>query len=324
MGSSIVVVIPFYKAVFFRRLLGALSCQSHPEFKVFVANDASDPVAEDICIEFNGLLDITYHRFDERMGHVNLAGQWNRSVALISDFDWIWVVPDDDLPSPDCIAEIRAAAKIADDVGANVIHVPGITIDEDDNASAPRSEFSSVMCSAEFYLSQLRGHASGMSLANAVYRKTAFDSAGQFISFPKGWGSDHATTLAVTAGGPIVTVPHAWLGFRMSRFNISSQTDDVDQKLQARLGFATWLVEMAPAWYGPDIARQMLWWFYLKSELYVIKIWPFSIAMAFKLFDLADICGIRLNKTRKAIIIFRGWRNVIKSKICSKQALSVS
>ena len=315
MNTSIAVVIPFYKPDFFKKLLTALSCQSDTEFKVFVANDASDPIAEDICNEFSETLDITYHRFDERMGHVSLAGQWNRSVALISDFDWVWVVPDDDLPSPDCIAEFRDAAMKADDVGSNVIHIPSITIDEHDTASHSRSGLPFVMSSDEFYLSQLKGLTPGMSLANAVYRKKAFDSAGQFISFPRGWGSDHATTLAVAAGGPIVTLPHAWLGFRMSGLNISSQTDDVGQKLEARLGFATWLAEKAPKWYGPDMAQEMLRWFYLKGELYVIRIWPFSIAMALRLFDLADICGVRLSAGHKAGIILRGCHNVLKNKL---------
>lgn len=309
MTASILVVIPFYKPNFFEKLLTALSDQSDTEFKVVVANDASDPIAEEICGKFSRSLDITYHRFDQRLGHSDLAGQWNRSVALIRGYDWIWVIPDDDLPSSRCIEEIRKATIEANEVGANVIHIPGVTIDEFDNFLTHRHRSDPIMQSFEFYMNQLRGHANGMSLANAVYRRTAFESAGQFKSFPKGWGSDHATTLAVAAGGPIVTVPTAWLGFRMSGINISSQTDDVNEKLQARIEFAAWLADLGPGWYGQEAASQLLRWFYLKGEYYVIRIWPFSISLAFGLYDLADICGVRLNAGQKAGIILRGCRS---------------
>lgn len=312
---KIAVVVPFYKIDFFEPLIRALSRQTNKEFTVYVGNDASDTSAVNVCKKYESVLDIEYTYFDSRLGHVNLAGQWNRCISLVRDCGWVWVIPDDDLPSPDCISEIRNAAKEADRIGSNVIHIPMVTIDENGSILQPRSELPYVMCSGEFYLSQLKGRTSGTSLANAVYRKTAFESAGQFLSFPKGWGSDHATTLAVAAGGKIVTVPQAWLGFRMSGLNISSQTDDIDQKMQARLEFATWLARQAPTWYGPHMARQMLRWFYLKGELYVVQIWPFSMSIVFKLFDLSVICGVKLNLRRKAFIIVGGWYSLLRKRL---------
>ncbi len=314
MSISIGVIVPFYKIDYFENLLNALSDQTDSMFTVFIGNDASDPAAEDLCIKFREVLDIKYHFFCNRMGHIDLAKQWNRCVFLAGDVDWIWVVPDDDLPSPECIAEIRASAIVADEVCANVIHIPCITIDGRGDRRGARDEWPAVINSAEFYLRQIRGDASGMSLANAVYRRSAFDAAGQFMSLPKGWGSDHATTLAVAAGGPIVTVPRAWLGFRMSGHNISSMSDDGYEKLRARLSFALWLANKVPEWYGSDVSRQLLRWFYLKGELYVTQVWPFSIAMASGLFKLAEICGVRRTPLQKTGIIARGWFNTIKRK----------
>lgn len=132
------------------------------------------------------------------------------------------------------------------------------------------------------------------------------------MSLPRAWGSDHATTLAVAAGGPVVTVPSSWLGFRMSGVNISSQTDDSDEKLQARIQFAYWLSGKLPEWYDEQKAGEIMKWFYLKSELYTVKIWPCSVKMIRGLFQIANISGVRLSILQRAGIIVRVAFNAAK------------
>jgi hypothetical protein len=305
--KSIAVVVPLYKITFLEELLEALSHQGDSKFTVYIGSDNSSASADKLANSFNKNITLSYHRFTSRLGHIDLAGQWNRCVELITNEEWIWVVPDDDVPSPNCIEEIRAATVVADEVGANVIHIPCVTIDRMGESLDERCDWPSVMDSGEFYLGQLKGTNSGMTLANIVYRRSAFDEAGGFISLPKAWGSDHATTLAVAAGGPVVTVPSAWLGFRMSGENISSDNSDGIEKLGARLEFARWLGTRAPKWYGSKISSELMKWFYLKGEFYVLSVWPFSRTMAYKLFELSEICGVDRNPLQKLRIFARVW-----------------
>lgn len=306
-SPQLMVVIPFYKVNFFEALLSSLSAQSSSEFEVFVGNDASDDEAVNLCEKYMAKLDIRYHKFDKRLGHEDLAGQWNRCIHFAGSAEWIWVVPDDDVPSLNCIEEIRAATVVADEVAANVIHIPCLTIDRMGESLGERCDFAPVMDSGEFYLGQLKGLASGLTLANTVYRRSAFDKAGGFMSLPKAWGSDHATTLAVASGGPVVTVPSAWLGFRMSGENISSDNSDGIEKLGARLEFARWLGANTPEWYGAEVSKELMKWFYLKGEFYVLNVWPSSRAMTHKLFELAEICGVDRTPLQKLKVLTRGW-----------------
>ena len=127
------------------------------------------------------------------------------------------------------------------------------------------------------------------------------------MSLPKAWGSDHATTLAVASGGPIVTAGYAWLAFRMSGYNISSRLDDAHEKLRARLIFARWLREKSISWYGAEVSCDIMQWFYLKGEYYVTQVWPFDNDTAVGLFELAEICGVNRTIFQKISIFFRGW-----------------
>lgn len=301
------IVIPFYKIDFFGALLERLAAQTDKDFVVYVGNDASVVEAEQLIKSFSGRLDVRYNRFEKNIGRYDLAGQWNRCVSLAGDEEWLWVIGDDDLPSTDCVAEIRKASLIADEAGAHVIHIPGIVINSNGDQVGTRADFPSVLNSGKHYIKQLRGEAMSMTLANSVYRRSAFEETGQFKSYPQGWGSDHATPLAVAAGGPFVTVDQASLGFRMSGINISSKVDDVAEKMQGRLLYGEWLSGKAWEWYDEATARELLWRVYLKTELQVTKYWPFNLDMARKLFGHAETCGVSRSILQKAMILKRGY-----------------
>ena len=323
--SKIVIVIPFFKIAHFNRTLDALARQTDRDFILFVGNDASFEEARLLCNSYSNRIKIVYHRFSERLGGRDVVAQWSRCLHyflenhMTVDPEWIWFVPDDDLPSEDCIKEIRAAASIADRVGANVIHIPCVLIDGFDKHTSKRESWPSVEASDDFYLQQLKGSRMGLSLGNAVFRYSAFHRTGGFISLPRAWGSDHATVLSVAGGGPIVTLPSASFYFRMSGLNISSDKTDSSEKLEARVIFAQFLKKSCPSWYVGESVTELLLWFYYKSEYYACEEWGFKKEDSRKLFQIAEICGAPRSKAQKLTILFKGYVNKLKRNVGLKR-----
>jgi len=309
MESELAIIVPFYKLRYFRPLLEALSQQNELSFRVYVGNDASNEDPVGIIREYIDRIDVLYHRFDENIGRTDLAAQWNRCLSLVGEERWVWVIGDDDIPSSDCVAEAINSIKLAEVVGANIVHVPGTTIDADGRrVGGERASLPEVMSSAEHYLLQLRGLAMSMTLANTIYRRSALQAIGGFISFPKGWSSDHATPLAVADGGPFISLTTGWLGFRMSGENISSMIDDADEKMSGRLMYGEWLKTKLFGWYDEPTAREILFRVYLKTEWQLMHVWPFSLRMAKRLFDHATSCGVERSLRQKAAILAQGYR----------------
>lgn len=305
MHYDLEIVIPFYKADYFERLLQSLASQTDRSFSITIGNDASTQEAETIFARYAHTLHIKYHYFESRLGNVDLARQWNRCVSLTSGSKWLWVVPDDDLPSSKCIEAIRAACNQADQTSANVIHLPCATIDQSETLLSTPEDLPTLMKSDDFYLNQLQGTTAGSSLANAVYRRSKFDDVGGFRSLPRGWGSDHATMLAVADGGPIINTTGAWLNFRMSGINISSFSNDAADKMEARIIFARWLKDASKRWYGKEKSALIMKWFYFKGEFYARNIWPFSFKIMQLLFDLARVCEVPRTTAQKVAISAR-------------------
>lgn len=94
-SDSLDIVIPAYKARFLPVLLQSLAHQRSKNFSVIVCDDASPEPLEPICQEFGERLPIRYVRFERNLGATDLAGHWNRSVAL-SHAPWVLLPGDDD------------------------------------------------------------------------------------------------------------------------------------------------------------------------------------------------------------------------------------
>ncbi len=106
-SNSLDIVIPAYKARFLPALLQSLANQSSKDFTVIVRDDASPEPLKPICEQFGERLPIRYVRFERNLGAVDLAGHWNRSVAL-SRARWVLLPGDDDVLEENCIESFRS------------------------------------------------------------------------------------------------------------------------------------------------------------------------------------------------------------------------
>lgn len=292
--TSLAIVIPYYKIGYFEELLVALDKQTNKNFKVYIGDDGSPKSPMEILQKYTDKLNIEYQKFEENLGGKDLVAQWHRCLDMVHDEEWVWVLPDDDVPSENVVEEFYKALEFREKYNIKVFRFPMSIIDQHGNVVQDLNHCDPVVeTNLDFYQRIVRGEASA-SLGDNIFHKKSLLESGGFVNFPKAWGSDHATLLQASARGSIYFLEKARLYFRMSGENISSDNSDGLIKLDARIKFAKWLKaneHIFPC--QPD--EEFYKFFYWKGEYYVLNEWTFSVQMLRKLYELRRICFNSLN-----------------------------
>lgn len=275
-NNLLAIVIPYFKIAFLEELLIALSCQTDKRFNVYIGSDNSTEDPEEIIKKYSDTLSIKYRKYTENLGHICPTHQWNRCLDLVGSEQWVWMLPDDDLVSINTVEEFYKSLTEVEENIINVVTIPSRIIDANSLPSSQLKINPKVQSVYQFYLRQLKGEATGSSLGDNIFRLSALRSAGGFVSFPRAWGSDHATILAASAKSNIYCLQNAWFGFRQSGINISSSKSDGDLKMKARLGFLEWLKQNENIFeVKPTV--EFYKYFYWKSEYYMLHEWNDSL-----------------------------------------------
>lgn len=286
---SLAITIPYYKIGHFKELLEALVNQTNQNFNVYIGDDCSPDDPKEIVDQYKNALNISYTKFEKNLGGISLSKQWDRTVCLSSGEEWLWVLPDDDIPSSNCVEEFYKALSSVDEYNVKVfrmklkfIDADGVTISELMHADPLIED------NLSFYNRVMRGEASS-SLGDNIFHRQTFEESGAFVEFPKSWGGDHATVLKVASGGTLYFMENATLSFRMSGENISSDTSDGVIKLRSRIQFVKWLKNNEHIF--PQKPNSTFYkYFYWKGEYYVLNEWEFSFTLLKELYELRKIC----------------------------------
>jgi hypothetical protein len=213
---------------------------------------------------------------------------------LAQDEEWVWVLPDDDLPSENCVAEFYKAVAHADKRNVKAYRFPIELIDEKSELISRNQEVNREFETGYHYFERAMRAEIATSLGDIIFhRKTLVDTGG-FVDFPQGWGSDQATVLRVTYCSNIQTLKNGRLGFRMSGLNITSQKDDGLTKIRARIEFAKWLRKNEFLLIGANVPSVYVN-FARKHDIYFVKDWDFSWAVWWGLYRLRIICTGKFN-----------------------------
>jgi hypothetical protein len=288
-SAKLAIIIPYYKPDFLDPLLVFLQREVDANINVYLFDDCSPSPADAIARKYSDTIH-KYLRFDVNLGRSSLTAQWDRCLSNIEQEEWIWFIPDDDVPEPGAVAQIYDAIN---SVASNVtlLHLSTAIID----GSGRDLGFNDTMPSgaydaAEFYYRVLRGE-SMITLGSQVYSRRALNAC--FVEFPKGWGSDHATALKCTGTHKVVHMPDIKLQFRMSDVNISSQSDDWQQKADARVQFAVWLAAfLQPAEDGKVSFREICKAFQIKGESFFVNTCPLNWRTLRYAYEVTKALGI--------------------------------
>jgi glycosyltransferase involved in cell wall biosynthesis len=270
-SAKIAVVIPYYKPYYLDLLLASLKKEVNSMIKVYLFDDCSETSADDIIKKYPGVIQ-KHIKFENNLGGTSLTAQWNRCLSNIGSEEWVWFIPDDDVLKPGTLTKVCDAVSSADlDIG--LLHLTSKVID----GSGRDLGFNDTMPSGtydarEFYYRVLRGETM-ITLGSQISRRSALEPG--FVEFPLGWGSDHATALRCAGNNQVQHINDATLEFRMSDVNISSRRDDWQQKAEARVQFAKWLIAFRPFTQSKKISSsEMRDAFLVKGESFFVYSCP--------------------------------------------------
>lgn len=239
-SDSLDIVIPAYKGRFLPALLESLAHQSSKDFSVIVCDDASPEPLEPLCENFLDRLPIRYVRFESNLGASDLAGHWNRSVAL-SGARWVLVPGDDDALEENCVESFRrtlAACRGKFDVYSFGVRV----IDEHDVIVRDGIPAAATACAAQYLRQRLADEIYAVPAAH-VFRRQTFQALGGFVSFDSGWHSDDATWALLGARHGIQPIEDACIRWRTSSINLTpAMLLDGLRCAQATVAFLSWLL----------------------------------------------------------------------------------
>lgn len=286
--QRLAIIIPYYKIVFFEHLLRALADQTNKNFRVYIGDDCSPHPPDSLIEKYKTLLNIEYVRFSDQLGQISLVKQWNRCLAMASVEEWIWFLPDDDVPSRNCVEAFYDSLEMAENRHVKVIRLALEVIDHNGATLKAPMASPAFETNSEYYSRLICGKTIS-SLGDNIFNAQALRDSGGFIEFPKAWGSDHATILNVSAGGVLHYLKDAKLGFRMSGHNISSDTSDGLKKIAARHEFAKWIKANHQIFDKPPDA-EFYRAFFRKGEHYLVNEWPFNLKIWINAYLLSVTC----------------------------------
>lgn len=227
------VVIPSYKATFFKDCLKSILCQSYTNFEIVIVDDCSPENLKDIVCTFDDNR-IRYYRNEINCGALNVVDNWNICLEYAKG-DYLICMGDDDMLAPDCLSEYRKL--IGQNPKVNVFHARVKQIDEEGNyigITDPRPEKESVL-SMIYYRMLYRAQYIG----DFLFRTSALKKRGGFYKLPYAWASDDITAFIAAKDYGIVNTNKLLFYYRINRKTISS-TGNTEIKLSALIRAQSW------------------------------------------------------------------------------------
>lgn len=249
MKKKLAIIIPAYKAYFFRKTLDSITKQNNRDFTVYIGDDASPDNLESIVAEYKDKLDIVYLRYDQNAGRKDLTFHWERCINLSTE-PLIWFFSDDDLMPSDGVERIMIAIQKYRENNV-IFRFPLAIVDADGKLKYTNPPFEKERISGyDFLLDKLSGKISS-SACEYVFSRDVWQQTKGFIKFPLAWCSDDATwTKFANYAGGIISLPGTPVYWRNAENkNISNSICFDKEKLRATRLFIEWIGKNYPSYF---------------------------------------------------------------------------
>lgn len=227
-------ILPAWKGRFLREAIRSILNQSYQDFELIVVDDCSPEFLKEIVGEF-GDERIEYHRNEHNIGGKDLVAQWNHCLQYAKG-DYVILATDDDLYEPNFLQEMVTLIEKYPEV--ELFRARILQVNADNHIIGIDRCYKEHLTKDEFVYHMLHGMKGG--IPQYVFRRQALIDKGGFVRFPKAWASDDATAIMMAEHGVATTQEHL-VRFRWSNINISSDKNNILEKVQARLHFYHWL-----------------------------------------------------------------------------------
>lgn len=214
---ELAIIIPAFKAKYFRYSLESLRKQTRKDFNIYVCDDDSPDDLKSIVDEFIDL-PIIYHKFKNNLGCTDLVGQWNRCVSISNSERWICLFSDDDIMDSRCVEKFY---EIKSNSHVEVFRFNTIIIDENNQSFYPAVFGPSFETSESMAYYLLMGER-GNSMPDHIFSRNVYEKNGGFVKTDFGQAADWATSILFSKEKGIQIIPNAILYWRRSDLNITS------------------------------------------------------------------------------------------------------
>lgn len=243
-NNKLAIVIPAYKASYFRQVLDSISNQTCKNFVLYIGDDCSPYNLDEIVEDYKEYIPIVYKHFDENLGGKNLVDHWNRCIDMVRNEDYIWFFSDDDKMERNCVADFYQALI---NVGEkDLFHFNVQVIDEKNRVIDPvaykKRPFPIYMTQTDYIKGRLNFQLNSF-VVEYIFKKERFEEVGRFQKFDLAWGTDDATWMKMAARNGIHTIETSKVFWRLSSENISPNKshDILIRKMNSTFKFLTFV-----------------------------------------------------------------------------------
>ena len=237
------IIIPYYKITYFEETLKSLVGQTDKRFNVYIGDDASPEKPQKLIKKYGSQINLTYKRFDSNIGSISLIKQWERSIALSNDEEWLLLLGDDDILDVNVVEEFyslldgRNNSKI-DLIRFNLKIINAIGDIQTNDYTYEDHE------SSQRFLERLFTPNETITASEFVFSRRVYKEKEGFVNYPLAWFSDYSTWLNFAENSGIFNVTSASVFWRLSKINISSKTAnlyEIGQKTKSLFMFITFV-----------------------------------------------------------------------------------
>ena len=295
------IVIPFYKAIFFRETLNSLVSQTNKKFKVYIGNDASPDSIDELVKEYSDDLEISYTCFENNLGHKSLVSHWKRCLELIKEETWFMILCDDDVISSNYIDSFYKNLKKIKQSNSKVVRYSSILISDTGEKISEPYNHPIIENALDSYVRKAKGFTRS-SLSEYVFKNDIDDVNKVFIDFPNAYYSDDLSILLASNFGDIYSINEAFFYFRRGNYNLSGVNSDVVKGKKAEFLFYKYLFKN----YSNLITRKQKQIFLFRLNRQFIfnrsyKVYRFVLKEQIKILDLKGICYLPILVLKKTV-----------------------
>lgn len=243
------IIIPYYKLAFFEETLLSLAGQTDQRFKVYIGDDDSPEDPTLLLEKFKGSFDFIYYKFEENLGSVSLAKQWERCIGLTLDEKWYMILGDDDVLGTTVVGSFYYYFDEFSTKSHLVRFASKLIFENFNTISSLYMHPIWETATASFYrkFKQL----SRSSLSEYIFSSASYQKYG-FFNYSLAWNSDDRAWLDFSDNKPIFTINEGVVYVRMSSLNITGRRDNILEKNSSEIEFYRFLISSKFGYYDKN------------------------------------------------------------------------
>lgn len=229
------ILIPAYKAAFFRECLESVFSQTFQDFEVIVLNDCSPENIDGIIAEFTDSR-LRYYKNEKNVGAVDVVDNWNKLLSLASG-EFVVCMGDDDKLGNDFLASYNMLMERYPEL--DLYHARTEIINEKSqcvNIQADRPDFESVFAMLWNNITRNRLQFIG----DFLFRTSTLRANGGFYKLPLAWISDCVSALIAATDKGCANLHNPTFFYRTNQFSITS-SKHINLKIVALNRFSDWV-----------------------------------------------------------------------------------